>query len=65
MDGTKAVLEDPTRAELASDEGGLFWVVQHKDGQYRLLASELYEYHELQTQPSKGPAASETLTGVY
>jgi len=65
MDGTKAVLCNPTKAGLVSDDGGLFWVVQHDDGQYRLLASQLYEYQELKTQPSKGPAASETLTGVY
>lgn len=64
-DGSKVVLIDPHAAGYKSEDGGLFWVCQHKDGVYKLLASALYEYNEMTTQPSDGPAVTTTQHGVY
>lgn len=64
-DGKTVVLEDPHAAGYSSEDGGLFWVCQHKGGTYKLVASALYEYNELLTQPTKGDAVTTTHFGVY
>lgn len=63
--GEKTVLEAPRVKGFLSDQGGLFWVCEHKDGVFKLQASSLYKYHEIKTPPSKGTAVTVTQHGVY
>lgn len=64
-DGTKTVLCDPRSAGYSSEDGGLFWVCQHKEGTYKLVANALYEYTEVLTQPEGSGAVTVTQDGAY
>lgn len=65
LNGEKTVLEAPKVKGYITDQGGLFWVCEHKGGTFKLLASQLYKYHEIKTPPSKGSAVTVTQHGVY
>jgi len=64
-DGSTIVLEEPKPLGYVNEDGGLFWVVKHKGGVYKVQASALHEYNELESHLTGAGAATIIQGGVY
>lgn len=62
---SQVVLVNPGKPFYKSDEGGLFWTINHQEGIYLLEASKLVEYSETTPKPIRGHRAVILSKGMY